>query len=194
MTLRIGMVGCGRMGNTHADLLEEIPEATIAATCDIIPERAEELARKWKARAYTDHQAMLEAEELDAVYVCTPTRSHAEIVIHAANEGCHIFVEKPFTMDLADAFRAAEAVRKAGVIGCVAYFWRYLPSMEEAERLLGDKPVSLVVGHWYWSVPPIEWLRDRDQGGGQIVDQVTHLVDLCRTPTNSTTGTAMPSP
>ncbi|MBC7225161.1 MAG: Gfo/Idh/MocA family oxidoreductase [Anaerolineae bacterium] len=179
-TVRIGMVGCGRMGNVHAGLLEHIPEAQIVATCDILPERAEHLAAKWNARPYTDHQAMLAAEDLDAVYVCTPTRSHAEIVIHAAQKGCHIFVEKPFTMDLADAYRAAEAVRQAGVIGCVAYHWRYVPFLEEAEHLLAGKPVSLVVAHWYWSKPPIDWLRDRHEGGGQMVDQVTHLVDLCR--------------
>lgn len=179
-TVRIGMVGCGRMGNVHASLLEKMPEAQIVATCDILPDRAETMAARWKARPYTDHQDMLAAENLDAVYVCTPTRSHAEIVLNAARRGCHIFVEKPFTMDLADAYRAADAVRKAGVIGCVAYHWRYVPFLAEAERLLEGKPVSLVVAHWYWSKPPVAWLRDRHEGGGQIVDQVTHLADLCR--------------
>jgi predicted dehydrogenase len=180
MTVRIGMIGAGRMSNTHANCLAKIPEAAIVAVADVMPERAQTLAQRTGATAYTDYGAMLNDEKLDAVYICTPTGSHAEQAIAAAERHLPFFVEKPLALTMADAWRVARAVEQTGVMSCVGYHWRYTNAVIRAREILGDRPLALTSAEWLWTLPPIVWLRDKGLGGGQVVDQATHLADVCQ--------------
>jgi predicted dehydrogenase len=179
MTVRIGIIGAGRMGNTHAGHLLNIPESQIAAVADIVPERAEALAGRTGGRAYVDYRQMLDKETLDAVYVCTPTRGHAEHAVAVAERKLALFVEKPLAATMAEAWQIVRAVRRAGILSCVDYQWRYTHAVRAAQEILGDRPLAAVTAQWMWTIPPIPWLRDKDLGLGQVVDQTTHLTDLC---------------
>ena len=180
MTVRIGMIGAGRMSNTHANCLAKIPEAKIVAVADVLSERAQILAQCTGATAYTDYGVMLNDEKLDALYICTPTGSHAEQAIAVAERHLPFFVEKPLALTMADAWRVARAVEQTGVMSCVCYHWRYSNAVIRAQQILGDRPLALTSAEWLWTLPPILWLRDKDWGGGQVVDQTTHLTDLCQ--------------
>lgn len=180
MTIRIGLIGAGRMGNVHAGCLADIPEAKIVAVADMLPERAQNLVAQWGATAYTDYRAMLDGAPLDAVYICTPTGVHAEHAIAVAERGLSFFVEKPLALTMADAWRVARAVERAGVMSCVCYHWRYTDAVLKAQAILGARPLALTAAEWWWTLPPVMWLRDKDLGGGQVVDQATHLSDLCQ--------------
>jgi len=178
MTVRVGLVGAGRMGNIHAGCMSAMPAAKTVAVCDIIPERAQTMAGRFGATVYTDYRAMLDQEKLDAVYICTPTGSHAEMAVAAAERGLPFFVEKPLALTMSDGWRIARAVERRGVFSCVGYHWRYATATLKAQEILGSRPLALMVAEWYWTLPPIIWLRDKDLGGGQVVDQTTHLTDL----------------
>jgi predicted dehydrogenase len=180
MTIRIGMMGAGRMSNVHAHCLAKIPKAKIVAVADVLPERAQSLAERADAAVYTDYRAMLDNEKLDAVYICTPTGAHAEQAIAAAERRLPFFVEKPLTLTMADGWRVAQAVERAGVTSCVGYHWRYSDAVTRAQEILSGRPLALTSAEWLWTLPPILWLRDKDLGGGQVVDQTTHLTDLCQ--------------
>jgi len=180
MTVRVGIIGAGRMGQEHMRRLSSIPEARIAAVADVDAALAEGGAARHQVRGYGDARAMLDAEALDAVVIATPGRLHREQVELAAGRGLHILLEKPVAIEMGDALAIGEAVARAGVITAVGYQWRNLEFIDEARRVLGDEPVSMVNGLWYWTTPPIAWIADRDRGGGQMVDQATHLLDLIR--------------
>ena len=180
MTVRIGMIGAGRMSHIHANCLAKIPEAKIVAVADVLSDRAQSLAERWGATAYGDYGAMLNAEQLDAVYICAPTGAHADQAIAVAERHLPFFVEKPLALTMTDAWRAARAVERAGVLSCVGYHWRYTNAVIQARAILGDRPLALTCAEWLWTLPPILWLRDKDLGGGQVVDQTTHLTDLCQ--------------
>ncbi len=177
--MRVGIIGAGRMATTHARELAQLG-VEIAAVSDLIPERAEAFAAQYGATVCPSDRALVAADRLDAVYITTPTRAHADQVVLAAERGLAVFVEKPLALSVADAARAARAVERGGVIACVGYHWRYTEAVARAEALLQDAPIALLVCRWYWTLPPIPWLRAKDQGGGQIVDQVTHLIDLAQ--------------
>jgi predicted dehydrogenase len=66
------------------------------------------------------------------------------------------------------------------LLAVTALQWRYSPAFQRARQLIGDEPVALVNLHWYWTRPPIQWMWDRANAGGQIVDQNIHLIDLSR--------------
>ncbi len=180
MTLRIGFIGAGRMANVHAGCLKEIPEATIVAVADIAAERAQNLANQCGATTYTDYGAMLDREKLDAVYICTPTGAHAEPAIAVAERGLPFFIEKLLTLTMRDAWHVARAVEKARVMTCVCYHWRYTNAVIKAQEILAERALALTAAQWWWTLPPVMWLRDKDLGGGQVVDQTTHLTDLCQ--------------
>lgn len=177
--MRVAIIGAGRMGHTHARELSALG-VEIGAVTDILPDRAEVMVKQYGGQAYASAQALLDQSDVAAVYITTPTRSHTDLVVAAAQAGRHIFVEKPLAFTLAEAERAAQAVERAGVISCVGYHWRYTEAVERAEALIAGQPIALIACRWYWTLPPIPWLRDKDLGGGQMVDQVTHLVDLAR--------------
>ena len=179
MSVRIGIIGAGRLGNSHTGHLANIPAAQVVAAADILPERAEALAARTGGRAYTDYREMLDKEALDAVYVCTPTRDHVAPAVAVAERKLALFVEKPLAATMAEAWQIARAVKRAGIISCVDYQWRYTEGVIKAREILGDKPLAAVAVQWFWTIPPIPWLRDKDQGLGQVVDQTTHLTDLC---------------
>ncbi|MCB0043833.1 MAG: Gfo/Idh/MocA family oxidoreductase [Caldilineaceae bacterium] len=179
--MRIGMFGAGRMAHIHAAHLRTLaPEARIVAACSRSGARAEEMAATWGGRAYTDYRRLLDENELDAAYICTPTSLHAEIGLACVARGLHLFVEKPLDMNLAAAHRLVEAAAAQGVIALTAFHWRYSQGFLRARELIGDDPVALVALRWYWTRPPIDWMWRRQEAGGQIVDQNIHLIDVSR--------------
>ncbi len=180
MSLSVAIVGAGRMGRTHVKGLESVPDAKITGVADVRLEAVQALADPVGGRAYTDYREMLTTLKPDAVYFCTPSSDHLEQVSFAAQAGINVFVEKPIAANVADAMAIADAVDQAGILCTTGYQWRYNPATDAAREALGELPVSLFSGWWYWTIPIIPWIADKRYGGGQIFDQCTHLIDLMR--------------
>ena len=180
MTVSVAIVGAGRMGMSHAQGLSVVDEARIVAVADVRREAADALASGTGAATYTDYRELLERERPDVVYFCTPAVDHAEQVAFAAERGINVFVEKPLATTVADARAAVDAVERHGILCTVGYQWRYNPATDAAREALGDAPVTLLAGWWYWTIPLIPWIKEKRWGGGQIFDQATHLIDLMR--------------
>ena len=117
-TVRVGLIGAGRMGSFHAENLAlRVPGAWLTAVADLQPGAAQQLAdRLGVEKAYTDIQALLNDSEIDAVAIATPARTHAELVIAAARAGKHVFCEKPMAVTLDEADRAIASAQDAGVV------------------------------------------------------------------------------
>ena len=180
MSLSVAIVGAGRMGRSHVKGLESVPDAKIVGVADVRLEAAEALAGPLGGRAFTDYREMLTTLEPDAVYFCTPSSDHLEQVSFAAQAGINVFVEKPIAANVAGAMAIADAVDQSGILCTTGYQWRYNPATDAAREALGELPVSLFSGWWYWTIPIVPWIADKRYGGGQIFDQCTHLIDLMR--------------
>src|SRR5690349_8431997 len=103
--VRVGIVGTGLIGQIHAAAVRSIPEATITAVCDPVPGKAAAFVPEHAPGAIPFDRlgALLDANLVDAVCVCTPHPQHAPVVEECAARGVHAIVEKPFTPTLADA-------------------------------------------------------------------------------------------
>ena len=126
--LRIGVVGGGLIAQAvHLPRLAAAPERfAVAGIADPSPKVAEALAARYApARGYLDWRDLLEREELDAVAVCSPHSTHAEVVLAALDRDLHAFVEKPLCIAVEDAERIAERARAAGLVVQVGYMKRY---------------------------------------------------------------------
>src|ERR687889_2105895 len=126
-TVGVALIGSGRMGAFHAETLAlRLPHARLAAVADPAPGAADRLAGALGAdRAYTDVAQLWEDPAVDAVVIAAPARSHADLVVAAAAAGRHVFCEKPMAVTLADADRAIDAARGAGVVLQVGFNRRF---------------------------------------------------------------------
>jgi predicted dehydrogenase len=175
---RVGFVGAGGVAHRHAGSLSRFPDVTIRGVTDVTPVRAEAFADAHRTRAYPDVTALLEREELDAVYVCVPPFAHGppERAVLAARRA--LFVEKPLALDLTVAEELAAAAADAGVVTATGYHWRYLDGMERAREALAGAPARLAIATWLDRVPPPAWWVRRRLSGGQTIEQTTHLLDV----------------
>lgn len=178
MTVSYGFVGCGRKGKGHARRISELEGTRVAAGCDVDPAVAAGFAEQFEAKAYTDCREMLEKERLDAIFLSTPASARLGYVEAAVEHGVALYIEKPLAASVEDGERIVELLENAPILHTVGFQWRYLDIAETARQIIGDDPISLVVGRYYSPVPSVEWIRSRHLGGGQLVDQAIHLVDL----------------
>jgi myo-inositol 2-dehydrogenase/D-chiro-inositol 1-dehydrogenase len=121
--LSFGLVGAGWIGSFHAETLaHRLPGARLSAVADPQPGTAERLSAP---RAYRDPLDLIADRSIDAVAICSPAASHADLVIAAAQSGKHVFCEKPMALTLDDADRAIDAARTAGVALQVGFNRRF---------------------------------------------------------------------
>src|SRR5438477_11702723 len=98
--VRVGLIGCGKVGRIHADALTNIDEAEFVAVCDVSSERAAQFAAGFDVQAFTDVALML--REVEAAIIGTPHPMHVEPAIRALEAGVHVLLEKPMAASLAD--------------------------------------------------------------------------------------------
>ena len=180
VTTRIGLVGAGFIAGRHVDSLTALADVRIAGIADPVPERAGPLAERAGATAYTSWEQLLDAERLDALYVCVPPHAHGGVENAAVDLGLPLFVEKPLAADAGTALRLADRIAGAGLLAAVGYHWRYLDTVAQARSLLAEAPARLVVATWLDKAPRVDWWARQDQSGGQTVEQSTHLFDVAR--------------
>ncbi len=177
--LRAAVVGAGWIANDHVSVLRQLGEAEIAAVCDVDPERAARLAPPG-ATTYDDWADLLEREELDAVWVCTPPLHHRAPAVAALERGLHVYLEKPIARSLDDAAAIVDAARRAGAVCAVGYQWHATEALDALGEALEGQEIALLVGRSLGPTNARPWFLDRTQGGGNILERGSHQIDLLR--------------
>ncbi len=116
--LRLGVIGCGGMANSHMDALVQMTESDnlqIASVCDIYRPRLEAAAQKTGGKPVADYRAILDDKDIDYVLIATPEHWHCQMTLDAVDAGKHIYCEKPMTHSIAEARRVVHKVRQSGV-------------------------------------------------------------------------------
>lgn len=182
--VRLGFIGLGHI-TTRAHLpglapLVEAGEATLQAFCDVNEETAKTEAEAFGAKTiYTNHHEMFDREALDAVYICIPPTLHKDEILTAADKGIAVFVEKPQTLDIAQAVQFNAAVEKAGIVSQVGFMSRYYSSAEHVRRILQERePRHALVQRFYSGSPIRYWTSRYELCGGSFVENTIHMVDL----------------
>jgi len=184
--LRLGIIGLGFIARTaHLPALRplvEAGEAAIVALCDRDRESAAQAADEFRgASVYDDHHAMLDREALDALFLLIPPTLHTDEELLAAEKGIPILVEKPQTLDLAQAVRFEAAIREVGIISTVGFMSRYYPAAERMrERAAELAPRHANLQLLYSGKPIRHWTNRTELCGGSFVENSIHLVDLLR--------------
>ncbi|CCG01286.1 Gfo/Idh/MocA family protein [Blastococcus saxobsidens] len=179
MTVRVGLVGAGGVGARHARTLAGFDDVELVGLADAVPGAADALAAALGVPVLDSVEQLLRARP-DAVWLCVPPFAHGDLELAVTAAGLPFFVEKPLAADLAVAERVAEAVTAAGLPTATGYHWRHLDTVARARDELTGRTPRLVSVTWQDKVPPPAWWSSTALGGGQVVEQVTHVLDLAR--------------
>jgi myo-inositol 2-dehydrogenase / D-chiro-inositol 1-dehydrogenase len=185
--LRIGVIGVGRIGSMHADLLaRQVPGAAVTRVYDAHEPSARGVADTLGVSAAGEVDEVLAAEDVDAVAICSSTATHADLIVAAAEAGKAIFCEKPVSLDLAEVDRALAAVDAAGVPFQIGFNRRFDPAHAAvAEAVAGGEigePQLARISSRDPAPPPFEYVRG---SGGIFLDMTIHDFDMARFVTGS---------
>ena len=186
-TIRTAVIGCGNISVMHLDSITHLEGLTLAAVCDTKQERAEAAARKYGTKAYRDYRELLEKEKPDAVHLCLPHYLHTEAAQEAFRAGIHVLSEKPMSIRYEDAEETVRMAKRQGLQYGVIFQCRYnTPSLLVKKRIRDGR-----LGRVKCARSTLTWYRPEDyyarsdwkgtwekEGGGVIIDQAIHSLDL----------------
>jgi len=181
--LRVGVLGVGRIGKIHIEnLASRIAGTEVVALADVIPEELAAVSAKFDIpQSFPDYRQVLDLPDVDAVAVCTPTNTHAQIVLDAAAQGKHIFCEKPIELSLERIAAINAAVEKAGVNLMVGFNRRFDPNfLKVHETIKSGKigtPHILRITSRDPAPPPQHYIL---ASGGIFLDMTIHDFDMAR--------------
>jgi myo-inositol 2-dehydrogenase / D-chiro-inositol 1-dehydrogenase len=181
--LQIGIIGAGRIGRVHAESLAfRIPEAVPAAIADTNGEVAREVAERCRIpRVVTESKEILSDPAIDAVLICSPTETHANLIVGAARAGKHIFCEKPIDHSLSNIDRALQEVKKSGVKLQVGFNRRFDANFVRVREAIVRGEIG--TAHLMHIIsrdpgpPPISYIKT---SGGIFLDMTIHDFDMAR--------------
>jgi len=181
--VRVGVIGAGMMGETHALAYSRIEGVELLAVCDVIPNLAEALAKKVGAKKFfTDYKETLKLPEVDIVDICVPTRFHPELVMAAAEAGKNVFCEKPMALSLREADAMIEATERTGVKFMVGHVLRFWPEYVAAKGVIasGELGAPLSASAVRIGPPPLwsPWFLNPEMSGGAVLDLHIHDLDI----------------
>ena len=188
MKTTIAIIGCGRIAqNAHLPALTKMEDVRIKYACDILPEKAEAVKKKYPAveQAITDYKIALADPEVDAVFVLTPNFAHYTITMDALKAGKHVMCEKPITVSYALSAEMAEEAKKQDKLLNIGVCNRYHRSVELIEEMNRKGELGNIY-HVYCSfracrsIPGLggDFTNKKQSGGGVLIDWGIHFLDL----------------
>lgn len=182
-TIRIGIVGCGQMGEWHFSSYRKNPKVKLTAFVDTDLRKAELFARKIGAKAYSSTDEMLKHEELDGASICTIPATHKDIALDLLGAGINVLCEKPLAISVVQARDMVKTANEKRLLLFTAYKFRFFEEVSKAKELITSGNLGKIIsfrlmfggdmdmsGTWYAN-PEVS-------GGGVIIDTASHALDL----------------
>ncbi len=183
MTVRFAIVGAGRIGTVHAKAIVSNNNAILAALYDANRETAQNLAQNYRHTGceIRDLDDITNADDIDAVVICTPTDTHAELIEILANAGKAVFCEKPIDLDLDRVRACVNIVNNTGIRFMVGLNRRFDPHFLALKQAISDGDIGNVEMIQITSrdpgAPPADYIRS---SGGIFKDMTIHDFDMAR--------------
>ncbi len=189
--MKYALIGCGRISVNHI-AAAQANKLDIVAISDILPEKMDEKRAKFdldgNTKGYADYKEMLAKEKPELVAICTESGEHARIAMDCIDAGCHVIIEKPIALSLADADAIIERAKKRGVKVCTSHQNRFNKSIQKIREAMEAGRF----GKMFYGTAHIRWCRDYNyyaqapwrgtwaQDGGALMNQCIHNIDLLR--------------
>jgi len=179
--VRVGILGAGFMGSTHAKAYKSVPGVQIAGIYGLTAERAEPLADEYGTAWTTDLYRLIEDPNVDAIDICLPGAQHREVTEAAIAAGKHVTLEKPITLTLEDADALVALAARTDRVFMIAHVLRFWPEyMEIQKRATSGEYGRIISGLAYRRQPFPAWSKLFSQSsltGGAVLDMLIHDYD-----------------
>jgi myo-inositol 2-dehydrogenase / D-chiro-inositol 1-dehydrogenase len=181
-SLGIGVLGCGRIGVMHAELVaQRIEGAHLAGVYDVVTESAKKIATKFNCMHFESPDALMSAPEVGAIAICTSTDTHVEVLLMASKYRKPIFCEKPISLSLSETDKALKAISDSKTPLMLGFNRRFDPSHRSvrdnvASGAIGDVHIARITSRDP-SPPPVSYAK---VSGGIFIDMTIHDLDMAR--------------
>ncbi|MCJ1908277.1 Gfo/Idh/MocA family protein [Planococcus ruber] len=186
MKLNFAIIGCGFIAKKHAQAINNIPNATLIAVCDRVPETMNFYEDEYGAKPYIDSKEMLKDPSIDVVCICTPSGLHAVIAEEVAAAKKHIVMEKPIAMTIEETDRIINAADINNVKLTIVHPNRFRTVVQETKKILDQSLLGKIShanclvnwnrGQEYYDQAP--WRGTKEHDGGVLMNQAIHNLDL----------------
>ena len=183
--MKVAIIGAGLIGAKRADAV--VHDSNLNLICDVDYKRAEELANKYEADFCTDYNEVVSHNGIDTVIVATINKFSTQISVDCLNAGKHILCEKPLGRNVEESRAILAAAEKNNKLVKTGFNHRFHPAMMKAKELIENDSIGELIniraryGHGGRPGMEKEWRCSKDlSGGGELIDQGVHLIDLCR--------------
>lgn len=185
MKIKAGIIGLGKMGLSHAAIVNPHPNVDLVGVCDTSSIVLEAFKKFSKVGVYDDYKRMIDVEKPDFVIVASPTKYHYEMVNYALERGIHTFCEKPFSLTIEEGKNLVKKAEEKGIINQVGFHNHFIGTFRELKRLIKSGVLGELVhfsGEAYGPVVIREkgetWRSDPKEGGGCLFDYASHVINL----------------
>jgi predicted dehydrogenase len=185
--LRIGIIGTGLQGRRRAEALRQFDDAQLIAVSSNLPTQARRLAEDMKCELIDDWEKLVVRKDIDVIIVCTPPDCHLPMCKAALENGKHVLCEKPLARNPEEAEQITKLTQKTGLKLKCGFNHRHHPAIKQAREwfdqgLIGE-PIFIRIEYGIGGRPCYEkdWRANGEiSGGGQLMDQGMHVIDLSR--------------
>ncbi len=179
--LRIGVIGMGRLGYHHAMNLTGCQRAVLTAVSDPVKEALDRGVHDFDVKGYSDYTELIQSEDVDAIVIATPTKTHYSVLMDCIQTRKPIFVEKPITFTVEESTEIMEAVEKENIFLQVGFMRRFDPGHVAAKKAIESgscgKPIYIHDCQRDPNGPPPAYVPE---SGGLFVDMGIHDLDVAR--------------
>ena len=143
--INVAVIGCGSWGRNHIRVYNDLGNASITAIADMNTATAKEFGERYSVDWYTEPEKVFERDDVEAISICTPTVTHADLAMQAIEAGKHVLVEKPMTNTTDEAKELINAAKRQGVHLAVGFVERFNPAVSEAMNIISKGEVGEVI-------------------------------------------------
>ncbi len=183
--IRFGIVGTGAIAQTYAQVFQSSRLCKLVAAVDIREDAARSFAEPFHASVFSDYRRLADRKLVDAVVIATPPNTHSQMAIDLMNQGIHVLCEKPLCLSREEALRMMDAASKNKVTFTMASKFRYVSDIIKAKSIVASGAIGRILEFENYFTCRTDmsnrWNSDvRISGGGVLIDNGTHSVDLIR--------------
>lgn len=173
------------MGLSHASIINAHPTLKLEAVCDSSSLILEAMRKYGNYKTYSDYKKMIDENTLDALFVATPTKFHADMVSYAMEKNIHVFCEKPLSLTTTQGAKLVETAKFKSLINQIGYHNRFIGTFNYLKKLVAQGVLGEVYHFQGEAYGPVvtkrkdsTWRSDSAEGGGCLFDYASHVINL----------------